>query len=197
MRSQLSAKLISILFNPVLFFFLMPYIIVYRQTTNVSSALKWLLFSSIFLVIAGVLLLVGRLRGVFSDQDLSVKEEREEFYIIALILAFSYLLISMMYKGLFFHLSIVSLGIFMGMLIFTFVNIYLKASIHMAVSCAFILSIAIFYGINTLIVLFWVLPLVAWSRLKLKKHTPKELLTGSILGAGITLLTFLIAKQIL
>lgn len=175
----------------------MPYVIVYRQTTNVSSALKWLLFSSIFLVIAGVLLLVGRLRGVFSDQDLSIKEEREEFYIVALILAFSYLLISMMYKGLFFHLSIVSLGIFMGMLIFTFVNIYLKASIHMAVSCAFVLSIAIFYGVNTLIVLFWVLPLVAWSRLKLKKHTPKELLTGSILGTVITLLTFLIAKQIL
>lgn len=197
MKKELLARFISVIFNPVLFFFLMPYIIVFRQTASVPSAIKWAVFSSLFTIIAVTLLLIGRLKGVFSDKDLSVKEEREEFYLIALALAFSYLMISIFFKGLFFHLSIVSLGIFLGIIVFSFINLYLKASIHMAVSCAFIVSILIFYGTDAFISLLWVIPIVAWARLKLKKHTPREIIAGTALGIAITLLTFIMARQIL
>ena len=197
MNKILLARIISGLFNPILFFFLMPYIVVYHQTADMPSSIKWGIFSSLFISIGLVLLLVGRLRGVFSDRDLSIKEEREEFYLIALILSLSYLMFSAFFKGFFFHFSIVSLGIFLGILVFTFINLYTKASIHIAAACGFVLTISIFYGLQVFIALFWVIPLVAWSRIKLHMHTPKEILIGGLLGSLITLLTFIIAKQIL
>lgn len=197
MNKRLFAKIVSLVFNPVIFLFSLPFIVVYKQTESISYALKWQLFSGFFVVIGLLIIYLGIRRGIFSDIDLSQKKEREEFYYFALVLSFFYLIISLFFKGIFFYLSIVGLGIFLAIIIFTFVNKFIKASIHLASLCAFITTITILFGINYFWLTFWIIPLVSWSRLYLKKHTKKELILGSILGILITLATFLMAAKII
>lgn len=193
----LFAELFSFLFNPAVFFFLMPYFVVYRQTGNNISAVKWELFSFIFLFVGFVLLLFGRYKKIFSDIDLSSRAERAKFYIVLWFLAFAYLFAAILFRGLFFDLSVISLGISLGIIVFTFVNMFIKASIHVAVACAFVITVSVLYGQNGFLWTIWIIPLVSWARIVLKKHTIYEVTFGGLLGTLITFVTFLIRRYII
>ncbi|MDP2649326.1 MAG: hypothetical protein Q8P10_00625 [bacterium] len=191
------AKFFSFLFHPVIFFLIMPYIVVYKHTNNNFSALKWAFFSSIFIFIALILLILGRIKGVFSDFDISKREERFKFYFLVFLLAFIYFVIALFFKGVFFPLSIIVFGLIFGLIIFDVINNYLKASVHVGVICAYVTTITIVYGFIGFLFSFWLMPLVFWSRLELKKHTFQEGMAGGFLGAIITIITFLIGKYFL
>ncbi len=117
------AKFISLVFHPVVLLLMLPYLVIYRQTASEMYALKWVVFSASFLLIGITLFLVERLRGVFSDSDISHQKERPKFYAIALILAFIYFTISILFKGIFFPISIIAFGIIIGLFFFYIFNI--------------------------------------------------------------------------
>lgn len=190
----LFAKFVSLLFNPIVFFLIMPFLVVYRQTQSGTYALKWQIFSSIFLFLGLVLFIIGRIKGAFSDEDVSKREERYKFYILLYILGFAYFLIAIFLKGVFFPLSIITFGIILGILVFNFVNRFIKASIHVAVSVAFVITIGFLYGWIYLLLTLWIVPLIFWARIVSKRHTVKEAIIGAILGLIITLATVLIGK---
>lgn len=191
------ARFVSFVFHPANFFFIMPFLVVYKQTASGFVALKWEIFSSAFIFLGLVIILGGRWKGIFSDHDLSKKEERAKFYGFLWPLAFSYLTVALILRGLFFSLSIVAFGIVLGMFIFHIINRYIKASIHIAISCGFVLTLGLFYGGTGFLATVWIPPLLAWSRLKLTRHTKQEVVVGGLLGIVITLLTFLIGKYML
>ncbi len=185
------AKFISLVFHPVVLLLMLPYLVVYRQTASEMYALKWVVFTASFLVLGVIILLVGRITGIFSDGDISHQKERPRFYAIALILAFVYFVVSLFFKGIFFPISIIAFGIIIGLFLFDAVNIRIKASVHIGVYCAFVITIAILY--HSLISVL-VLPFLAWSRIKLHRHTILEIITGGVLGSLVTIATFLLAK---
>lgn len=193
----LFARFVSYLFHPVLFFLIMPFFIVYRQTDSGLYAMKWMIFSSVFIFIGVMLILFETLRGDFSDVDISKKEQRQKFFLILLVLGAIYLAASLFFKGIFFPLSFISLSILLGILIFTLLNGYVKASIHVAVACGFVLSMKILFGESVLLVTLWLVPLIAWARLYLKKHTVTEVISGGVAGTCITVFTFIIGKYLL
>ncbi|MCX6782544.1 MAG: hypothetical protein NTZ20_00905 [Candidatus Levybacteria bacterium] len=193
---KLVAKIISLIFNPVIFFIFMPYIIIYKYTSDILYAIKWTIFSIIFIIVTVIILFIGKKRNIFSDYDLSNRHERAIFYIIISVLALIYLIISLFLKGIFFPMSIMSISIFIGIILFMFVNQFIKASIHMAIAFAFAISINILFNHPPLYAFFTVIPFVAWSRLELKRHTKKEMYIGSVMGSIITIVTFLGARYI-
>ena len=184
------AESISSLFHPAIFFLIMPFLIVYRETASTIYAFKWEVFSALFVFIAIAIILVGRKKGVFSDCDLSKKEERYEFYALLLFFGVVYVAIALFFKGIFFPMSFISLGIIVGIVVLNIVNRYVKASNHIAVSSAFAATIGLLYGFEYFLAALWIVPLNAWARLYLKKHTKNEVFTGGALGIAITLLTF-------
>lgn len=188
------AEIISYLFHPVLFFLLMPFFVVYRYTDSGLYALKWMVFSSIFIVLGILAIIVGRFRGKYSDFDLSKKEERATFFKVLLFLGFVYLCVAIFFKGFRYPMSIISLGIAIGILCFIIVNHYLKASIHVGVATAFVITSTFLYGKNAFLLLLPVLPVVMWSRFILKRHTPYEMVVGGLLGIIIPYITFVIAR---
>lgn len=190
------ARFISFIFNPTVFFLMMPFLIVYHQTRSGFYALKWEIFSFLFLFLGIVLFFVGRLKGTFSDEDVSKREERYRLYIMSYLLAFIYFIASIFFKGISFPLSIISFGIIFGILIFNLVNYRIKASIHMAVASAFVITVGVLYGWVFSLFILWIIPLVLWARIISKKHSIKEAVLGGILGIGITLITALIGKQL-
>lgn len=191
------AKLISFVFHPVLLALLIPFLFVFKETANFSYGLKWLFFSSFFLFLTAGGFYFVRPKKFFSDFDISIKEERHMFYSISLLTAVLYFIASLLFKGILFPLSIVALGIILGIVILDIMNYYMKVSIHMTVATAYTVSIAILFGIAPFFGFIWILPLMGWSRLHLHKHTDRELLAGMFLGAGVTIATFFIGRSLL
>lgn len=190
------AKLVSFAFHPVTFFLIMPFLFVYRETANSRDALQWGIFSALFVCIGIAFVIWGRRNGIFSDMDISIKEQRYEFYTILLFFGTSYVGAALLSHGFFFPLSIVSLGIAIAIILFTFLNKYIKASNHIAVAVAFVTTVSLLYGFLALFLTIWIIPLLAWSRLVLKKHTIREMIVGGVLGVTVTIATFFISRTI-
>jgi len=192
MKKEFLAQFVSLALGPLTILILMPIIIVYRQTGNLGYSLEWEIFSLFFIFLGLAFFLVGRARGIYSDFDISKRQERERFYLVTLILTFVYFISTALIKGFFFHLTAIILSSFLIVLAFTVANSFIKASIHLGIVCAFVFAMGLFYGPTVFIPLFFLIPLMAWSRLDLKKHTPKELLVGGLLGTLITIASFII-----
>lgn len=190
------ARFLSFLFHPVTLLLPTPFLIVYKETYNGFYALKWEVFSFFFIFLGIILFLLGRFTGLFSDSDLSKREERYAFYKMLLFLVFLYFLLSVFFKGIFFPMSIISLGILLGIAGFEIINKHIKASIHVGVASAFVVTLSLLFGSHAVLASVWTIPLVSWSRIALKKHTLTEILVGGFFGTAVTLLTFLIGKYI-
>lgn len=194
--TKLIAEFISYLFHPVIFFLLMPFLIVYRKTEDSLYALKWFSFSFLFIAIGIIVVMIGKKRGIFSDYDITQGRQRYEFFLQLLFFGFVYISIAILFKGIFFPISLISIGIGCGIVLFALVNPYIKASIHLAVSCAFVLTIGVYFGWQFFLGTVFIIPALFWSRSILKKHTHLEMVIGAILGIVITLVTLLLGKYL-
>lgn len=196
MSKDIFAQLVSFVFNPVSIATLVPFIVVYKYTNNSIYALKWFLFSLLFILSAVFFVLFGITKGYFSNFDITKKEERPMFFVVILFLTILFISSSIFLKGFSFPSTVAGIGILYGIGIFLIVNNFVKASGHMGVATGFVVTLWLLYGINYLLGTIWILPLLAWSRLHLKRHTKIEVLTGIVLGTIITICTFLIGRYI-
>ncbi len=186
------AQLVSFVFHPAFFSLFMPFLIVHHVTGSIWYSFKWTIFSAVFLVIAFSFFTLVRPKKFLGDLDITEKEHRHIFYSITLLTAVIYFIASLLFKGILFPLSIVSLGIILGLVSFDIVNYYMKASIHVAVVSAYVVTIAMVYGLIPFFLTIWIVLLVGWSRLYMHKHTEKEILAGMMLGTVVTLCTFFV-----
>lgn len=193
---KITAEIVSFIFHPVVFFLLMPFLVVYRYTDNHVTALRWEIFSASFVATAIAIVLIGRKKGIFSDCDLSKREERFEFYTFILFFSAIYIASSLLLRGFVFPMTLIAIGITFGIVLFDILNRYIKASNHVAVVTAFVTTVWLFYGNLPFFLVSWIVPLLFWARLDLQKHTKQEAIVGGILGIAITLLTFVFGKFI-
>lgn len=191
------AKIISFILHPVVFALLIPFLFVYQQSSNFFYSLKWVFFSSFFLFLLSLGFYFVRPKEFFKDFDISQKEQRHIFYSLSLLVSVLYFISAILFKGILFPLSIVSLGIILGIVLLDIANYYMKVSIHMAVASAFTVTIAMLFGLSAFFTFVWILPLMAWSRISMHKHNEKEILAGMFLGTGVTLATFLVGRSLL
>lgn len=191
------AKFISTIFHPAILILFLPFLVIYRQTGSSIYAIKWQIFSSIFVFLGGFLLYLGEKMGVFSDEEISKRTERGKFYGIISSITILYIAIVIVFKGLLFVPVIIALGVLLGVLIFSLVNHVFKISIHSGVASAFVMTVSLLYGTNAFLAAIWILPVVVWARLVLKKHTFIEALSGALVGGVITIGTYFIGKSLL
>lgn len=197
-KSKLAfARFISIIFHPAILILLLPFLLIYRQTGSGFYAIKWQVFSSLFVFLAGFLIYIGERVGVFSDADVTKRKERGKFYAIIGSIVVLYIFIVIVFKGILFVPVIIALGVLFGVLLFSLINHVFKISVHSGVACAFAITIGILYGVNTFFAVIWILPVVLWSRITLKKHTLVEALSGAFLGGFITVVTYFVGKSLL
>lgn len=188
------AQLISVVFQPVFILLVIVYFSVYKHSYDVVSAFKWTLYSAIFVVLGIVVFLWARYRKIFSDFDVTKRRERYDFYLLLFVFSAIYFTTTLGFKGIFFPLTLISFGILFGIVFFAIVNFSLKLSLHLAVLCAFVTTVFVLYGFRIFLYIFLFIPLVAWSRFFLRKHTLLEIITGGVLGVAVTLITFIIGK---
>lgn len=187
------AKAVSFFLGPVFILFPIPYILVERFTQDHFYALKWTIFSYAFILAVAVFVIIGVALKVFSNFDVSKREQRPLLFFFSAFAIFCYLLSLYILDGPKI-LFIAIFAIILGLIAIIVVNKWIKASIHMATATSVLLFIGIVYK-GYFFLLLILLPLLAWSRVKTKEHTPLETLIGSVLGIVITLVVYIVSKQ--
>lgn len=187
------AKVVSFFLGPVFILLPIPYILVERFTQDRFYALKWTIFSYAFILAVALFVIIGVVLKVFSNFDVSKREQRPLLFYFSAFAIFCYLL-SLYILGGPKILFIAIFAIILGLIVIIVVNRWIKASIHMATATSVLLFIGIVYR-GYFFLLLILLPLLAWARIKTREHTPLETIIGSILGIVITLVVYAISKQ--
>ncbi|MBF8250251.1 MAG: hypothetical protein HW400_852 [Candidatus Levybacteria bacterium] len=187
------AKAISFFLSPVFILFPIPFILVVRFSPDYSDALKWTIFSYAFILVVVLFVIAGVMLGVFSNFDVSKREQRPLLFSFSAFVIFCYLLSLLILHGPKI-LFVAVFAIIFGLITFVIVNRWIKASVHVATATAVLMFVGITYK-GYFFLLLTLIPLLAWSRVKTKEHTATETIIGSILGIMVTLIVYLISKQ--
>lgn len=192
---MLFAKAISFFLGPVFVLLPVPYILVGTFSQDYVYALKWTVFSYGFILAVAIFIFLGVLLRVFSNFDVSKREQRPLLFSFSAFAMFCYLLSLIIFNGPKI-LFIALFAIVLGLIIIVIVNRWIKASIHVATLTSVVLFIGIIYKGYYFLLLF-LIPLLAWSRIKTKEHTLMETVIGGVLGAILTLIVYTVSKQFL
>ncbi|ADY30675.1 phosphatase PAP2 family protein [Cellulophaga lytica] len=180
------AQFISVLGHPLLLFPFLILIFNLNDKETVFSHTLSLIYGIFFLVLIAWVY-IGKRRGKYTDLDVSNKRERRSLYIFALPLMVLVLFFLFYTKQPVYICTSFSIATLMLLASFG-INFLIKISMHVAINIYLALAI-IFVNRRLGVVLILFTFLVMWSRLVLKRHTPKEVVTGLIIGSlfGLTL----------
>lgn len=179
------AYFISFILNPLFILISLPFFVVYKSTGSLSNAIGWTSYSFIFLLAVGLFMINGVRQKYFTDLDVSNRQQRPILFLFLLIVGSLYI------SGLYFLyapqiLKIMSIGMMAGLIIVSIINNWIKASIHLAILSALVLGVVLGYGGRTYL-LITLLPLVSWSRVKIKRHSISETIAGFMIGSIVSL----------
>ena len=182
-----AARWISILFDSS--FLSLPIFLALGYASEYTRGLLWAIL--MLLIVTGIplaYLLIGRKRGWVSDLELSRREERPRFIVVSL--SSDVLALGMLWLGNGPHLlRLIVLTYFcLAIVIFT-ISSFWKISMHMAGAGGYSAALVFVFG-GPALWAFVSLPLVAWARLRRRKHTPAQLMAGALAGALVTVLVF-------
>lgn len=186
------ARFISFIFNPILLLVFVPFFMLYKVEGDWNAAIWWTGYSMLFLLALTLFLAIAVRKGIFTNMDVSKREQRPLLFMVCSILGIIYLIGLFQLNGPVI-LKEIMVGIMLGILIVSFINTRLKASIHVATVSALLFSLAVVYN-GYYLLLLALIPLVAWSRLKIKRHTLPETVVGGLLGILLSLLIYVLGK---
>lgn len=182
------ATFISVIFNPFLILIFLPFFLVYKSSGNIQISISWTAFSFIFLLALAQIVLFLVRRGVFTNLDVSVRQQRPLLFNILIVTGIVY--ITFLYI---LHaprvLYVMAISLLFGVLVARIVNVRIKASLHVATIAALILGVVLGYGASY-IFLLPLIPLVGWARVKLRRHSVAETVTGGVVGSLLLLFIY-------
>lgn len=144
----------------------------------VAVGVSWVLM--IFLPSAALLLLVAK--GQIQDREMSDVRDRRRFMPVALLFGVAALFLAIrLHFPLAVKVSVVgmSLWLFFG----TLVGQFWKVSLHVSGTTGIFWLSLVFFGPGALL-LIWLPPAVAWSRLRLDHHDLWQVWGGAALGTA-------------
>jgi len=186
------ARIISFIFNPIAIAFFAPFFLVYKTTHDVGTAMHWTMYTLVFLMVLSFCAIIGVKKKIFTDLDVSKREQRPLMYLMSIVCCAVYLISLFVLHGPFI-LYILTIGVIVGVSFLSVINRRIKASIHVAAITSLILPVAVSYGHYYLLLLF-LIPLVIWARLKTKRHTLPEIMVGGTIGGILSLSIYIATK---
>lgn len=183
------AHLISGIFSPFLIGLFFILLVSLEMSASLLGAIKWsllLITLSILPTFIFTVFLVrhNRLDGIFSSHH----RQRTRIYALMLVLAGICGFILFILKAPLMLLALAVAG-FSGTVMFMFINLWWKISLHTAFVTAMVVILFIFYGfMSTASVVL--IPLVAWARIKLENHSLAQTVTGALLGTVVLVTVF-------
>ncbi len=189
------AKMVSFMLSPLFVLLPIPYILVEKVSNDYIYALKWTIFSYLFILAVAVFIVIGVYLRIFSNFDVSKREQRPMLFFFTAFTIFCYLMSLLVLNGPRI-LFIAVFAVVLGLIVISLVNHWIKASIHVATITSFLLLIGILYK-GYYFFLLLLIPLLSWARVKTNEHTPLETAVGSVLGVLLTVVIYIISRVFL
>ena len=183
------ANLTSNILNPFVVSLVVILLLSFVSTPSTLDALKWALISMalsvlpVFLVIV-YLVQTGRLDAVFTI----VRGQRTQIYLLAGLCTVVGGIILIYLRAPSILVAAFTAGL-STIVIFMFINLWWKISLHTAFIAASVTILVMFYGWNAAITVALV-PLTAWARVELEHHSLAQVATGALIAALITVAVF-------
>lgn len=184
-----AARIISTVLNPFVTS-LTLFVILADARSNGSHDFWILLFNSAFFTSIAPMLFIFALyaTGRISDLDISVRAERERVFIVFVILyALGALDLWLIHAPVIMTASMA--GYAASLLIVQWITRYWKISTHALGITAPLVAFTVLFGDRPL-PFYILIPLIGWSRIYLRAHTLLQVIAGTLLAAGNTLLFF-------
>ncbi len=182
-----TARVISDIFVPPTFV-LFAFILIGIKFEN-SLTLKWVVILSGFVfgfLLPIVIFLFMRKHNLVANRDATIKEERTLPYIVGILL-------SLFAAGICYYAGASNISVALWLaysgntLLLILINKFWKISAHAIGSASPAGLLFYIYG-NPGLWLFVLVFIIAWSRLKLRVHTPLQVTAGIVYGFGLTYL---------
>lgn len=183
---KLLAHILSFVFNPIVLIFCVPPFLVYRYTLDLYAAFFWGFYTLFFLIAIAVVMIQAVSNGTFTDLDVSKREQRPLFFLLCIVISVVYLG-GLVYLHAPLSLFLMTISVMIGIVIASIINLFIKASLHIATLTALVVALIFFYQGAT----YWLLlliPLVSWARITINRHTLQETIIGAIFGTVLSLI---------
>ena len=188
-RGYALARTISQLLHPITLAMVNLLIVGLLGIESPREGLLWILLSAGLQIIPPIIFFTMRLRqGAYSDDDVSVRSQRNELYMFGVInLIVGLLVLRLLGAPLPFQALVASAVL--TSVIAWLINLFWKISVH-ASSIGSVATIAALYS-EPLGLLLWLCALIlGWARVRTRNHTPMQVVAGLALAASCVLLTF-------
>ena len=179
------ANILSTIGHPLLTIPTFVIVVLFAYEDLYKASIISILLLGLVIVPISIKMYSGTKNGTYSNFDISDKTERQSWYLIPIFLLFIITIILFLtnqphiikWNSLFF---------FLLLLISSFINRYVKSSLHVSLNTFLsflILPISLILGILFLVFVVF----VSWSRVVLKRHTVIEVIYGGSIGLLIGL----------
>ncbi len=182
MKSIKFAKTISTVFNPIFVAFAgdLLYIFVAIRPSSYRQLAPLLLFPFFHAILPLIILSIFIKKKKIADFDITRREERTVYFLILLLCFLSATVLSIIQTEYF----MLNLAVTVALAVIILITLRWKISVHLAMDSLIFGLLAIFAD-RAFLFLMLLLPVIAWSRVKLKKHTPAQTVAGFILATMI------------
>lgn len=188
-RGHVIGRLISRIFHPITMNIIAFLIVGYFALETPSAGLWWAGVCMLLQVLPPTIFFSIRARqGVYADEDVSVRQQRNELYLFGLVTVLVGLALLMLLGAPQAFLALLVCGLALGVL-GGVINLFWKISIH-AASIASTATIALLFSRHLGLALWLCALAVAWARIRTRNHTPLQVLAGFTLAALIVLMVF-------
>lgn len=178
------ARIVSEMFNGFLTMILVPTIAF--AVSNVNIFYK-ILFPLLYILVTIAPFVILRKMGKISDYEFTKREERPPYFTITTIGYLILFLLTILLKDS--MLTQVTLAVFVSTCILTIVTLYWKMSGHMTYSTLLFFTLIFLFPYATYLpLIFLFTPIIAASRVILKKHTIMQTIVGTLVCATISIL---------
>ncbi len=180
------AKYISILGHPLLTIPVFVAIVMFRfKEFHEALFISFLIIGCIFIPLI-LLMYFKSKNGTYTNFDVSDKNQRKSLFWVAvpLLLIVTIILFKTNQSA---NLCISVLFASILVIVSQIVNYFIKSSLHVSLNI-YLASLIFTFDYKISLIFFLFTALLCWSRVKLNRHTVKEIIFGLIIGAGISLI---------
>jgi membrane-associated phospholipid phosphatase len=183
------ARLVGELLAPPPILVVLALIVAWDSSPTPGMAVLWGAVAAVFTsLLPYALILRGVRRGRLSDKNISLREQRIGFGVVAITSILTGLAVLAAFDApaeMVALLASIAVGVACGWV----VTLWWKISVHAAIAAGAATVLLIVFG--TALLAAWLLvAVIAWSRVQVGDHTPAQVLAGVALGIVVNATTF-------
>jgi membrane-associated phospholipid phosphatase len=183
------AEIISWAFFPPLVATVFFVFLIFWYAADFSEGLKWVTYIAPFLIFLPLLFFAITYKlGWVDDLDLTNREDRP-LYLVVFIFSLVAALAILFFLQAPLKFMVYTLSGLIMTIITTIITLYWKISFHTAVTTSVVTAITILGGLRFAPLLL-LIPIIAWARITLKKHTLWQVIGGFLVALAVTEVVF-------